>query len=221
METGSGTGKGRRNLSVQDWIALRDPCRDEGRRLSLRFALLGLLARESLTGYDLTKRFDSTIGFFWSAKHSQIYPELAALSKEGLVTFEVVTQTSKPNKKVYTITAAGRDALSAWAAEETEKRSVKDPLLMRVWAIGVVPADRVLPHLKSCLAEYDKRLTYMAELKQVFAADPREMAPDQLRLAIGPLLAMRYGELQYTVYRDWLRDAIETLEKLDAPAAKA
>ena len=186
--------------------------------MSLRFALLGLLARESLTGYDLTKRFDSTIGFFWSAKHSQIYPELAALNKESLVTFEVVTQTSKPNKKVYTITEAGRDALSGWAAEDTEKRSVKDPLLMRVWAVGVVPADQVLPHLKTCLDDYQKRLAYLAELKQNIAAAPDAIPSEQLRLAIGPLLAMRYGELQYTVYRDWLRETIETLEKLEAPA---
>jgi DNA-binding PadR family transcriptional regulator len=172
-----------------------------------------------LTGYDLTKRFDSTIGFFWSAKHSQIYPELATLTKEGLVTFEVVTQTSKPNKKVYTITPAGREALTVWAAEDTEKRSVKDPLLMRVWAVGAVPADRVLPHLKACLEEYERRLAFLAETKEDLKAGPNALTPEQQQSAIGPFLAMRYGELQYAVYRDWLRDTIATLEKLQAPIA--
>lgn len=187
--------------------------------MSLRYALLGLLARESLTGYDLTKRFDSTIGFFWSAKHSQIYPELAALTKEALVTFEVVTQTSKPNKKVYTITDAGRESLSTWAAEDTEKRTVKDPLLMRVWALGVVNPERVLPHLRSCLEEYDRRLAMLAETKADLTKGPNALTAEQKKSAIGPFLAMRYGELQYAVYRDWLRDTIATLEQLEAPAA--
>lgn len=186
--------------------------------MSLRFALLGLLARESLTGYDLTKRFDSTVGFFWSAKHSQIYPELAALTKEGLVTFEVVTQTSKPNKKVYTITADGRAALAAWVAADGEKRSVKDPLLMRVWAVGVTDASAVLPQLRDTLAEMERRLEYLAateaELMRLGATTPTAANTE-----IGPYLALRCGQKQYVAYRDWLLETIATLESLAAQHA--
>ena len=181
--------------------------------MSLRFALLGLLARESLTGYDLTKRFDSTVGFFWSAKHSQIYPELAALTKEGLVTFEVVTQTSKPNKKVYTITAEGRTALSQWVAADGEKRSVKDPLLMRIWAIGVVDGAAVLPQLREMLGEMDKRLAFLSaselEMRAHCVGQPGAEAS-----VVGPYLAMRCGQKQYAAYREWLVETIATLEQL-------
>src|SRR5690349_5022418 len=114
--------------TAQEWRGLRGVSAGREETMSLRFAILGLLARESLTGYDLTKRFDTTIAFFWSAKHSQIYPELATLTKEGLVTYEVVTQTSKPNKKVYTITPEGIAALAAWVSEPRDKRTVKDPM---------------------------------------------------------------------------------------------
>jgi len=116
--------------------------------MSLRFALLGLLARESLTGYDLTKRFDSTVGFFWSAKHSQIYPELANLTQEGLVTFELVTQTSKPNKKIYTITEEGRNVLRSWIDTPGDRRTVKDPLLMRIWVVGMIDPELALRQLR-------------------------------------------------------------------------
>lgn len=183
--------------------------------MSLRFALLGLLARESLTGYDLTKRFDSTIGFFWSAKHSQIYPELANLTKDGLVTFEVVTQTSKPNKKIYTITAEGRAALATWVALDGEKRSVKDPLLMRVWAVGAADAATVLPQLREMLADLERRLAYLAATEAEMVKLGLD-APTSANNALGPFLALRCGQKQYVAYRDWLNEAITTLEAATA-----
>lgn len=181
--------------------------------MSLRYALLGLLARERLTGYDLTKRFDSTVGFFWSAKHSQIYPELAALTKEGLVTFEVVTQTSKPNKKVYTITDDGRSALAQWVGSDGDKRSVKDPLLMRVWAVGVTDADAVLPQLRECLADMERRLVILAATETEVLKHGVD-APVAGNSGLGPYLAMRCGQRQYVAYRDWLAETIATLEKV-------
>lgn len=186
--------------------------------MSLRFALLGLLARESLTGYDLTKRFDTTIGFFWSAKHSQIYPELANLTKEGLVTFEVVAQTSKPNKKVYTITEAGREALAEWVASPREKRTVKDPLLMRVWSLGAVPPEQALPQLREALEEYEQRL---AMLEEIEGEATREGAFDSSaeNSWLGAALAMRMGQMMATCYRDWLKETISHLESITAAPA--
>jgi DNA-binding PadR family transcriptional regulator len=189
--------------------------------MSLRYAILGLLARESLTGYDLTKRFDTTIAFFWSAKHSQIYPELAALTKEGLVTFEVVTQTSKPNKKVYTITEQGCEALASWIAEPREKRTVKDPLLLRAWAIGVVDSELVLPHLREALEQWNKRVHYLEEV---------EKAPPEAELDgfehdwAGAMMSLRLGIMQARTYREWLQwaiDKVETMKKEKAPAHQA
>lgn len=185
--------------------------------MSLRFALLGLLARESLTGYDLTKRFDTTIGFFWSAKHSQIYPELANLTKEGLVTFEVVAQTSKPNKKVYTITDAGREALIEWVAEPREKRTVKDPLMMRIWALGVVPPEQALPQLREALEEYEQRAAILEEMeREAQQNDAFALAPGNPW--VGPGLALRFGQTSARCYRDWLKEAIAQLEMITTTA---
>lgn len=185
--------------------------------MSLRFALLGLLARESLTGYDLTKRFDTTVGFFWSAKHSQIYPELAALTKDGLVTFELVTQTSKPNKKVYTITDEGRAELARWVAEPADKRTVKDPLMLRTWAIGAVDPTLGLDHLKASLAEAEKRCVYFAQLE----TEVREATVGHEEAWQGAFLALRMGATQATMYRDWLRWAVAELTQAKSSAAAA
>ena len=74
---------------------------------TLGYALLGLLAREPLSGYDLAQRLKGRVGFFWQARHSQIYPELGRLEAAGLVRHAVVEQQDRPDKKVYTIAEAG------------------------------------------------------------------------------------------------------------------
>lgn len=181
--------------------------------MSLRFALLGLLARESLTGYDLTKRFDSTVGFFWSAKHSQIYPELASLTQEGLVTFELITQTSKPNKKVYTITEAGREALRSWVEQPCDRRTVKDPLLMRIWVVGMVDPARALHHLRETRSEYERRVVAIREAEAQFQAN-RANVPDPDNVNLGSYMALRCGKLQVDAYYHWLEWAIAELETL-------
>lgn len=183
--------------------------------MSLRYGILGLLARQSLTGYDLTKHFDTTVGFFWSAKHSQIYPELANLTQEGLVTFEVVAQTSKPNKKVYTITAEGREALTAWAASPAEKRNIKDSLLMRLWPLGTLPGLSLLPQLRQALGEAEGRFQLLTAIERDLTQQGlTELVPGNPGL--GAVLALNCGLRQAAAYRDWLKDTIAVLEAADA-----
>lgn len=189
--------------------------------MSLRYAILGLLVRESLTGYDLTKKFDTTIGFFWSAKHSQIYPELANLTQEGLVTFELVTQTSKPNKKVYTITEAGREALKDWMNTPRERRTVKDPLLMRAWIVGLVEPELAIAQLREALAEYEQRCEVFRQIEAGTRAEGA-FEPNADNEWLGAGLALRCGVMQAQAYRDWLVWAIGQLEVvLSARQSKA
>lgn len=73
--------------------------------------LLILLKTESLTGYNLTKRITSSAA--WKASHQQIYRELTKMGNEGLVTFKIVPQEGKPDRKLYTITQTGNAKLAA------------------------------------------------------------------------------------------------------------
>jgi DNA-binding PadR family transcriptional regulator len=94
--------------------------------MSLRYALLAILAVEPLTGYDLTKRFDRSAANVWHAPHSQIYPELRKLENAGLVTAESVARGDHGVKRTYSITDAGLDALVEWVEEATPPASVRD-----------------------------------------------------------------------------------------------
>lgn len=186
--------------------------------MSLRYALLALLARESLTGYDLTKRFQTTVAFFWSAKHSQIYPELAKMAAEGLVTCSLVEQASKPNKKVYAITQRGREALCEWVALPPGRRSVKDPLLLGTWTVGPVDAGLLLPHLRARLAEESEKADHFRQLEveliKLGANDPAPANP-----LLGAYLALRAGILLNAASIEWVRWAVHELESVEPPQA--
>lgn len=107
---------------------------------TLGYALLGLLARGSLSGYELAQRMNGTVRFFWQARHSQIYPELARLEAAGFVTHEVVPQQTRPDKKVFTPTPAGLDALRRWATAPVEPLAVRDELVLKAFCLWL--ADR-------------------------------------------------------------------------------
>ncbi|MGI6258067.1 MAG: PadR family transcriptional regulator [Anaerovoracaceae bacterium] len=86
--------------------------------MALKHGLLGLLTYGSATGYELNKRFQDSLSFFWKGSTSQIYRELNAMEGMGWLTSEYVIQKGKPNKRVYTITEEGRTELRGWISAE-------------------------------------------------------------------------------------------------------
>src|SRR6201999_197348 len=87
-----------------------------GTDMALGDAILACLTERPMTGYELAKTFDASIGFFWKADHQQIYRELSKLRDRGHVQAREVVQTGKPNKLVYTPTDDGKAAFRHWAA---------------------------------------------------------------------------------------------------------
>lgn len=76
--------------------------------MSLEYAILGFLNYHPYTGYDLKKIFDTSVRHFWPADQSQIYRTLLHLTEKGFASMEKVSQDDRPDRKVYSITAAGR-----------------------------------------------------------------------------------------------------------------
>ena len=76
--------------------------------MALGDAILACLTERPMTGYELAKTFDSSIGFFWKADHQQIYRELSKLRDRGFIQGREVVQSGKPNKLIYTLTPEGR-----------------------------------------------------------------------------------------------------------------
>ena len=83
-------------------------------RVSLPHLILGALSDRPTSGYDLDKRFQTSVNHFWSTDRSQIYRALQKLRDAGLVEDEQIVQHDYPNKKVYHITQAGTAELARW-----------------------------------------------------------------------------------------------------------
>ncbi len=85
--------------------------------MALEHAILVSLSERTGSGYELTRRFEKSIGLFWSATHQQIYRVLKRMEEAGWVVVDVVAQSGRPDKKVYTVSDGGRAALVRWLAE--------------------------------------------------------------------------------------------------------
>ena len=84
--------------------------------MALPHAILVSLCEQSGSGYELAHRFDRSIGYFWAATHQQIYRTLRTMEDDGWLSAQVVVQRGRPDKKVYTVSEAGRGELARWLA---------------------------------------------------------------------------------------------------------
>ncbi len=105
--------------------------------MSLRYALLGFLGLDSMTGYELKQNLDRSTQQFWHAGLNQIYPTLKKLEYEKLVTAEIQPQDGKPDKRTYSITPAGRELLQDWLSEPlTRLPPSKNVALLKIFFSG-------------------------------------------------------------------------------------
>lgn len=144
---------------------------------TLGFALLGLLARTPSTGYDLARRMERPVGYFWTASHSQIYPELAALEREALIEHVVVEGPGPRPTKRYAVTPLGRSALAAWVATEMEPQPVRDLETLRLWSVWAAEPAGALSLVDQMEAGHVARLAAYAEELAAVTADPHSADP--------------------------------------------
>lgn len=105
---------------------------------TLGFALMGLLAQRAHTGYALATRLREPIGYFWTARHSQIYPELSRLERDGLVTHTVIDGPGPRPTKEYALTESGRAALRAWIDDPPTPEPARNEFFLRVYCLDLV-----------------------------------------------------------------------------------
>lgn len=113
---------------------------------SMRYALLSLLAREPLSGYDIKQQMNSRIGPFWKAGSNQVYPELAKMEGEGLIKLHGVEHHAyRPARKLYAITETGREALIQWTIEPGElEYNIRDEFLLKAYNSWLVEPEKMM-----------------------------------------------------------------------------
>lgn len=114
---------------------------------STRFALLGFLSLGPMSGYDIRKLVRNSIAHFWNESYGQIYPLLRKLTDEGLVRRERHTQRGKPDRLVYSITAAGRRELASWLERPPQAPPPRNELLLKMFFSAGVDVPLIAWHV--------------------------------------------------------------------------
>ena len=174
--------------------------------MALADAILACLTERPMTGYELAKTFDTSIGFFWKADHQQIYRELSRLRDRGHVHAREVVQTGKPNKLVYTLTSEGRGALKHWSARPSRPASIKDDLLVRMFALEAVDLDALRTDIMARMEHHRDRQARFERILAKRFPDGTAPAAD-----LGKLLNLRLGVRHERAVVEWCEEALEAL----------
>ncbi|MFI1799741.1 PadR family transcriptional regulator [Streptomyces sp. NPDC020379] len=169
--------------------------------MSLRHAMLGLLADRPASGYDLMKRFETSLSNVWPATQSQVYGELGKLAKGGLL--EVAAEGPR-GRKEYAITEAGRAELHSWLTEPDPQQARRSDALLRVFFLNHLTPLEATAYL---LGEADRAAGQHGALEELekkvdWGDDP---------LSVNGRLALEYG-LRFTAMREeWARWAADEI----------
>ena len=132
--------------------------------MALEHAILVSLSERPASGLDLTRRFDRSIGFFWSATHQQIYRVLGRMETDGWVTGEHVVQQGRADKKVYAVTAAGCGELARWLATPITPETFRSEVAVRLRGASYGDRQAVLEQVRAHAAEHATRLAHYQQL---------------------------------------------------------
>ncbi|MFF3447875.1 PadR family transcriptional regulator [Streptomyces sp. NPDC002667] len=179
--------------------------------MSLPHAILTALLEKPSSGLELTRRFDKSIGYFWSATHQQIYRELGKLEAEGFIRALPPEQHARGQKKAYEVLPAGRAELARWTAAAQDPKPMRDTMLLRLRAAAVVGTEGVEADLRRHLDLHRRQL---AEYEGIQERDfpPGESTPEN-RLRH---LVLRAGIDLETFWTQWLTHALAELDSMRA-----
>ncbi|OUL22256.1 PadR family transcriptional regulator [Nostoc sp. 106C] len=147
--------------------------------MSLTYAILSVLIDAPSSGYDLAKRFnpsvEGSVGFFWSASFQQIYRELNRLEEKEWLQAESVQQENRPDKRIYAVTALGKQQLCQWIAESEEMAPIKDDLLVKLYAGHLVSDRMILAKLEAHRQQHQQRLAIYQEIQSQHFQNPQAL----------------------------------------------
>jgi DNA-binding PadR family transcriptional regulator len=174
--------------------------------------LLGFLNYSPMTGYDLKQNIDDSTAHFWHAHHSQIYTSLREMEKEGLVTSEYSREEGQPDRRVYTITENGKQALSTWLNQPmTEMSAIKDEFLVRIFFSARRDPQKVVNELILQRELHLKQLDlYLNHIDPTIKEEHIQMGLEhdaafwRLTLQMG----IRYEQ----AYLDWINESIQMMD---------
>jgi DNA-binding PadR family transcriptional regulator len=158
--------------------------------------VLGLLCERERSGYDLLKRAEGSVAHMWAPAKSQLYAVLPRLVEAGLASRRTVRQSARPDKQVYRVTRAGRDAVRKWL--ETAPPKSWDELMLKVFFAELCSREALL-----------RQLDDYAEVQRGFLAEYEAITPATRYGAV----TLEYGLELMAVRLEWIAKAKRELSR--------
>ena len=173
--------------------------------MALEHALLISLRERPASGLELARRFERSIGFFWSATHQQIYKVLGRMDGDRWVTVTEVPQDARPTKKVYAVSPLGEQALADWLAEPTATSPMRSELAVKMRGASFGERAAVLDVVRTHLADHVTRLDHYAQLMTRDYPTPASLSG----IDLDHYLVLRGGILMEETWVAWLTEYLE------------
>lgn len=174
------------------------------------YVILGFLNHESLTGYDIKKRIDGALSYFWNTGFGQIYPTLNQLEQKGWISKQDASNGQKLERHLYAITDSGRHVLAKWLSKPVENEQVKFEILLKLFFGSAQPHTKNIETIQAFKTTHLEQIPTLKEfekqLRQVLPA-----SSDHLYY----LLTVLFGQKIYEAYAAWADEAIALLENAD------
>jgi len=175
--------------------------------MSLKHAILVLLETEPSSGYDLVKHFKSRLGYFWNAKHQQVYQQLKKLTEDGWVKFQEHNQNDKPDKKVYEITDLGRSGLGEWISQPVKPNKINDALLVKLYGGHLTSKENIIAELASHKKSHEDILKNLLNIENSYL----ELGKEKQAHYLLPYMTLRRGIIGEKAWLEWAEEVEQTL----------
>jgi len=179
--------------------------------MALAHAIMTALIEDDLSGYELSRDFETSLGFFWQASHQQIYQELRKLAEKGWLDKREVKQRGKPNKIIYGLTDEGHEALNAWVYGATRTQVAKDELLVKLYNLSSDNAAHLAGEITARRDEMMRRLYLYEKIRRHHYQDPA-LLPTRRK---GVYLALAAGIRQGEQFLAWCDEALALLATVE------
>jgi len=179
--------------------------------MALAQAIMTSLLDADLSGSELARDFEKSMGFFWQASHQQIYQELRKLAAKAWLNKREVNQSGKPNKIVYGLTLAGREALAQWVYGPTRVQPTKDELLLKLYNLNEDNVEHIIGEITARREEVMKRLYLYEAIRRRHYHEPASL-PVRHK---GVYLALESGIHQGEQFLAWCDESLTLLATID------
>lgn len=169
------------------------------------YVILGLLSHEDLTGYEIKKRMDTSLKYFWGASYGSIYPALSDLVDRGPANKRNDAE-SKRNKIIYSITKEGRNYLKEWLQIPAERDELRYETLLKLFFGNEGGKLQAISHINAFQEKIEGELPYL-----IGAADTLRNNIDVDDTHKYYLLTVEFGMKAYHAYLEWCEEAKKLL----------